>query len=524
MIIEEEQKVEIVEDTNLQSKTQEEVENQDSEFKQVQEDSVVTKKTYAIPLGAFILIFLCIIIILFGLFTFFVNKNSSVISKGIYIDKIDVSNLTKDQASKKLEEYYSDKLSNDITAIHNDYTTYIKSSEIDLKVDVNSAVDYAFSIGKTNNVFNNNYQILSAMLNGINITPKASFDQTKLEEILNKLSLELPDAVVESGYYQEGNKLIITKGKVGSVIDVELTLQEFKQKISNLSYFSEVLELKTKTQSPTAINIDEIYSKVHKDAKDAYYTTEPHVVYPSENGIDFAVSVEEAKNIVSSSENECEIPLKVLKPAITTNMIGNEAFPDLLASFSTKYAASNTNRTTNLRLASNKINGYVLIPGETFSYNSVVGERTISAGYKDAAIYQNGEVVQGLGGGICQISTTLYNATLFANLEMVELHNHQFVPSYVSAGRDATVVYGVKDFKFKNSRKHAIKITCSVSGGIAKFEIWGLKEETEYDVSVYANVNSRTSSYIKSSTYRTLKQNGKVIKTENVINSTYKVH
>ena len=95
MIIEEEQKVEIVEDTNLQSKTQEEVENQDSEFKQVQEDSVVTKKTYAIPLGAFILIFLCIIIILFGLFTFFVNKNSSVISKGIYIDKIDVSNLTK---------------------------------------------------------------------------------------------------------------------------------------------------------------------------------------------------------------------------------------------------------------------------------------------------------------------------------------------------------------------------------------------------------------------------------------------
>ena len=205
-------------------------------------------------------------------------------------------------------------------------------------------------------------------------------------------------------------------------------------------------------------------------------------------------------------------------------MIGNEAFPDLLASFSTKYAASNTNRTTNLRLASNKINGYVLIPGETFSYNSVVGERTISAGYKDAAIYQNGEVVQGLGGGICQISTTLYNATLFANLEMVELHNHQFVPSYVSAGRDATVVYGVKDFKFKNSRKHAIKITCSVSGGIAKFEIWGLKEETEYDVSVYANVNSRTSSYIKSSTYRTLKQNGKVIKTENVINSTYKVH
>ena len=145
-------------------------------------------------------------------------------------------------------------------------------------------------------------------------------------------------------------------------------------------------------------------------------------------------------------------------------------------------------------------------------------------GYKEAAIYQNGEVVQGLGGGICQISTTLYNAILFANLEIVELHNHQFVPSYVTAGRDATVVYGVKDFKFKNTRNYPIKINCSVAGGTARFEIRGLKQENEYEISVYSNVTSRTSSYIKSSTYRTLKQNGQIISTENVINSTYKVH
>ena len=113
---------------------------------------------------------------------------------------------------------------------------------------------------------------------------------------------------------------------------------------------------------------------------------------------------------------------------------------------------------------------------------------------------------------------------LFSNLEIVELHNHQFVPSYVTAGRDATVVYGVKDFKFKNSRNHAIKITCSVSGGTANFKIWGFKEDTEYDVDVYANITSRTSSYIKSSTYRTLKLNNQIINTENIMNATYKAH
>jgi vancomycin resistance protein YoaR len=205
-------------------------------------------------------------------------------------------------------------------------------------------------------------------------------------------------------------------------------------------------------------------------------------------------------------------------------MIGQEAFPDLLATYSTKYAASNTDRTTNLKLAANKINGYVLLPGETFSYNTVVGERTIAAGYKEAAVYENGAVVQGLGGGICQISTTLFNAVLLSNLGIVELYNHQFVPSYATAGRDATVVYGVKDFKFQNTRNYAVKITCSVSGGVASFNIWGLKEDTEYDVSVNANVTSKTSSYIKSSTYRTLKLNGQVVKTEHIANFTYKVH
>ena len=128
------------------------------------------------------------------------------------------------------------------------------------------------------------------------------------------------------------------------------------------------------------------------------------------------------------------------------------------------------------------------------------------------------------GGGICQISTTLYNAVLFANLEIVELYNHQFVPSYVTAGRDATVVYGLKDFKFQNSRNYAIKITCSVSNGIAQFQIWGVREETEYEVEVSANITSRTSSYIKASTYRTLKLNGQTVNTEKIANSTYKVH
>ena len=467
-------------------------------------------------------VFLVLVLIAFGGLTFYNYKNRNVIAKGISVSSIDLSYCTKDEAKEKINNYYTEQLSNDITLVYNDYKTFIKTAEIELNYDIDSAIDYAFSYGKNGNVFQDNYHILASLIKNENITPVYTLNQELLSKFLNSISTELPGAIVESSHYTDGNKLIITKGTPGNVVNIESTTNNIKSQLTTLTYINNPINIEVKSQNPKEINVDEIYTDVHKEPKDAYYTKDPFTVYPSENGVDFKISIDEAKQIVQNSESECEIPLKVLYPRVTTNMIGQEAFPDLLGSFSTNYV-SNPDRTTNLRLAANKINGTVLMPGQVFSYNSVVGERTIAAGYKNAAIYQNGEVVDGLGGGICQISSTLYNAALFANLQMVELYNHQFVPSYVTAGRDATVVYGVKDFKFKNSRKYAIKITCSVSGGVAKFQIWGVKEPTEYDVSVYANV-SRTATYIKATTYRTLKLNGETIKTEKIANSTYKVH
>ena len=515
----------IIEDTKKEEIIDEDLDNKDTQKHNFETVKETTNSHHWITVsGIFLGIFLILILIIFGIFSFYNHLNQATIAKGISIYGFDISGMTKKQATEKLDNYFSSLLSNDITLIYNDYTTYIKTSEIGLSFDVDSAVDYAYQYGKNSNIFVDNLHVFSTMLNGLDIMPQVKYEQDFLETILNSLSSELPDAIVESAYYIENNDLIITKGKSGSVVDVDSTASIIKEKLSDLSYLNETIEIKTKNQSPKEIDLDSIHNEIYSEAKDAYYTTNPYAVYPSSNGVDFKISIDEAKALLETADSECTIPLKTLYPNVTTNMIGEEAFPDSLATFSTKYATSNRDRTTNLRLAASKIDGYVLLPGETFSYNTVVGERTIAAGYKEAAIYQNGEVVQGLGGGICQISTTLYNAILFANLEIVELYNHQFVPSYVTAGRDATVVYGVKDFKFKNTRNYPIKINCSVADGIARFEIKGLKQENEYEVSVYANVTSRTSSYIKSSTYRTLKQNGQVVSTENIINSTYKVH
>ena len=511
MIIEEE-KVEIVKE--------EKKSNSSNNVTPKKENSI---KHIFILLGIFLGVLISILILIFAIFTYY-NSKKVTISQGIYISGIDVSGLSTEQAKERVNNYYNEILSKDIVLVHNDYETYIKPSEIELKFDIDSAVNYSYNIGKDGNIFSNNYAVFNALLNGVNIFPKYSLNKDSLNEILNKLSSELPDAVIESSYYKDGSELIITKGKDGYIVDTAKTSNNIISKINDLSFVDNKIEISVQQKSPAKVDIEKIHEEIYKEPTDAHYTKEPYAVYPSSNGEDFDISIDEAKKLLDNSEDEFTIPLKTLYPNVTTNDIGMDAFPDLLATFSTNYSTSNKNRTTNLKLAASKIDGCVLLPGEIFSYNEVVGERTIAAGYKEAAMYSDGEVVDGLGGGICQISTTLFNAVLLSNLKIEELYNHQFIPSYVGAGRDATVVYGAKDFKFSNSRKYAIKITCSVSGGVAKFNIYGVKEPNEYDVSISSSITSRTSSYIKSVTYRILKQNGETVKREKIYNCTYKNH
>ena len=180
-------------------------------------------------------------------------------------------------------------------------------------------------------------------------------------------------------------------------------------------------------------------------------------------------------------KEEYTIPLKITVANKTISDLGEEAFPDLLATYSTTFSTSNTNRSTNIRLAVNKINGVVVMPDKQFSYNAVLGQRTASAGYKSAAVYVSGRVENGIGGGICQVSSTLYNTALRANLEIIKRSNHMFATGYVPLSTDATVSWGGPEFIFKNSRKYPIKIVSKVNGGKITADIYGCKEETEYE-------------------------------------------
>ena len=454
--------------------------------------------------GFSILLFIILLCIAFLIFTFINNKNENIIS-GIHIKGVDVSGLSTEKAKETIQNYINENLPENINLVHNDYETSIPLSALNVSFDIDSAVEQAYKVGKSGNMFENSFTALKTWMNPTNIEVTVTLDEEQLRTALNDISSKLPDTAIESGYYIDGNNLIITSGSEGNVVDVDQMCTFIKNGISNLTLKSRTLDIATVSKQPSEINIEKIYNEIYKEPVDAYYTQNPFAVYPSENGLDFAISLDEAKNMLSEEKSEYVIPLQTLYPNITTNMIGTEAFPDMLSTYSTRYSTRDRDRTTNLQLAASKINGTVLMPGETFSYNQVVGERTIAAGYKEAPIYVEGQVVDGLGGGICQITSTLYNAVLYANLEIVERSNHQFVPSYVTASRDATVVYGSIDFKFKNNRDYPIKIVCSVSGGIAKFDIYGLRTDNEYEVEISSHVTGSTADSTYSEAYRILK-------------------
>lgn len=518
--------IEIKKDENQNEESKNEIDdtnNTDNNFNVVKENPKKKSKVKHI-IKIILLSLIAILILGFGIFTIYNMFNTNIIY-GVYIKDMNVSGMSKSDAKYQLENYLADKLPEEIKVKHGDFETTISLSQIEASFDTKTATDDAFKIGREGNPLQNNFYVLSTMFGNVTIEPTLSVNTEQLTKNLEEISTQLPDTVIQSSYYQEGNNLIITAGKEGYVIDVEPTIEAIKNSISNFSCIDNPIELVVKTEQPNPIDVDKIHNEIYKEPVDAYYTTNPFTVYPSENGLDFKISVDEAKALITAeSKAEYTIPLKTIYPNVTTNMIGTEAFPDQLASFSTKYSTRDTDRTTNLRLAANKVNGTVLMPGETFSYNKVVGARTIAAGYKEAAVYENGKVVDGIGGGICQVSSTIYNAAIYANLDIVQRSNHQFVPSYVTASRDATVVYGSIDFRFKNNRDYPIKIVCSVSGGIASCQIFGLKQDNDYQVEISSYETGRTSTAIYSEAYKILKKDGKVVDKVLLSKDTYKRH
>ena len=540
-----EEKKEILEENTNKTEPKQKVKEQKNEIKYEEEDNKNSEKRNK---KNFILT-IVILVILMIVCEFFVvstmTSKSNKIIKGVTISSIDVSNITKAQAVEKLNGNINKEELQNIKLRYEDYETELVPDQIELKYDLEEAVNEAFNIGRNSNLFMNNLNIIKSMFAKNNIEVPVSINEEKLTEFVNNIQANIPGAVEESSYVIEGENLIISKGKRG----LKVNYDEFKKMIidseKNIAK-KEIDEIKIPVleSDPQEIDIEKIHGEIYKEAKDAYYVEEPFQVFPHVLGVDFNISIEEAKQIISENLETYTIPLKITTPKVTTDQLGTKAFPNLLGKYTTYYSSSSSNRKYNIARAAGSINGKTLLPGEIFSYNKTIGNPSQANGYRLATGFANGKHVDSYGGGVCQVSSTLYNAVLYANLDIISRSNHSLPVGYVPASRDATVYYGAVDFKFKNTRKYPIKIVARAIGSALTIEIYGVKEANEYEVEIESwqtssipvtiryidnpnlpvgteKVISKGANGYRSVAYKVLKQNGQVISRTLLSSDTY---
>lgn len=520
-------------------------------FKKAEKIINKSKKTNK-PKSKKLLILMIIIIILCIAFTFsvifaLINQSNDKIIDNISAMGIDISRLTREEAKQKLQNSLQTRIETDIVLKHNDEDYILSPSQFDFSYDIDKTVESAYSIGRNGNIFENNYTIICQKRNKKNLNVDISYNEDLLKNIVPQLDNAFKDGIKEPSYEIEGKNLIITAGVDGNITKYEELKGLILNKMEQENYNSDSIEIPVETGKADEINIENIHNEIYKEGVDASYSVNPYKITASSNGLDFAISIDEAKAMINEKSNQYTIPLKIIYPKVTTDDIGPEAFPDVLASYTTSYATSNSNRSNNIALAASKLDGTVIMPGETFSYNSTIGQRTVSAGFKEAGAYSNGQVVTEVGGGICQVSSTLYNAVLRVNLQIVSRKNHNFQVGYVPIGTDATVSWQQPDFQFKNNRNYAIRIKATTSNKKVTIQIYGLKQDDDYDVEIQSertgtisyNTTYTTDSSLKkgqskviqkgsngatSITYKILKKNGEIVSKEIISRDKYQPH
>ena len=395
-----------------------------------------------------------VIICALGVFINYFNKNyiyTNKIAKNIFIEGIDVSNLTKEEAIKSINENIAP---GEIVLNYDGKSNIISPDEIDLKYNTSEVVNEAYNYTKTDSYFENIKRFFALDKASKSFNLKSLYNESKLSEKVQNISDSIHVSMKNANVYiSDSGNINVSKSTTGKELDIVSTKESIYDAIKNKNY----------------------------------------------NPIDLKVNIKE--------------------PRVSTDAA--KSVNSLLAEFSTKFSTENENRSTNIELSAKATSDVLLMPGEEFSYNNLTGKRTKANGYKDAPVIINGKLEQDVGGGVCQVSSTLFNSVLYSGLDVTSRRNHSLKSGYIDIGRDAMVSDGGSDFRFKNQYSHPVYIKNIVNNGVVTSKIYG-------NISDKKNISIKVEPYIKdglsaAKTYIEYKDaNGNVTRTEYVSNSVYK--
>ena len=412
----------------------------------------------------------------------------------LILNGVEVGGLTEAQVAEKLSTSgWQERVSTPLTVT----TVGGQSFEVDplqsgLVLPAEQAASFAYSYGRNGNVIDNLLDYLDCLIHPVDLelaaqTANRDYLLSCIDANQAAVNALLGDAEYVPDY--EGSRLLLHKGWGQLRLDQEAILSAITDALSRGDTSVTCSALSSELTPP---DFQAIYYELQKDPRDASFTDDGRFeVIDEVVGCTFDVAAASQLWANAAPAEEIAIPMQVTWPAVTGKQLRDSLFRDLLGSCTTNYWNSTDNRINNVQLASSKIDGTILYPGDLFSYNEVVGTRTTEAGFLPAPAYVDGDVKDEIGGGACQVSSTLYAATLFAFLETVERTNHYFPVHYMQLGTDATVTIpdaggNVMDLKFRNSRNYPIKLVAYSTVDEENyqrnltFEIWGTLEDGDY--------------------------------------------
>lgn len=476
------------------------------------------KKPVLISIGAVIFIFAALYI------GCIITLPSDTISKNVYIESLDVGGLTYNQA---LEAVTSTYLFEDqkVTLSCKNQTFEIDGKEIGLTASPEETTAKAFEYAKSGNKALDGLKALKLLFVRNTIVPVAAIDETSLDDKLWQFGVQVYGELV--GHYVEvrdNNEATIWPGHTGFDNDISTAKNEVLEALKNEQLTN--IQVTLNSAPPQDITVEQFDLAVYKDPVDAYYEVNNGevTIVPEQNGryID-KEKVAPMLATVKEGVDPVVVPWETAYANITASMLQEKLFNATLASYSTYYGSSTANRSANVARASSLLNGAVVAPGGIFSFNDRVGQRTTYNGFYTAPEYVNGETVDGIGGGTCQVSTTLYSAVLYAGLDIVSRTNHMFTVSYAPLGQDATVADSGVDFQFQNNTNYPIKIKSYTDGASIYVDIIGTAWEPQREVKLDHSVsNGSGGTYVYSKRY--IYENGECIAEEELPSSYYKAH
>ncbi len=441
---------------------------------------------------------------------------TNTISDNIYVNSIAVGGLNKYEAAKLLNERFnSDYVDSSVAVSYKD--DVFEANLLDV-VAVDSVATANAAIEKSNNLLQRLFHKDKTV-----IPFELDKDTKPLEDSLCTFA-RIIEEETDMFVFSE-DTVSVDATKVDSLMDLSSTVSLVMRDVSNDKFEQIEAPLMDKSNENFAL---ELYSRLARPAKNASVGINDDgstYIIPEQYGV--LADKDEFLRLYKENNGVFTIDIKMVAPEITNEDLNIEFYQDVLGTYTSSYDVGLVNRTKNLSLAARLVDGTIIMPGKRFSYNHTVGPRTYERGFLDATVYVAEGTEEGVGGGICQVSSTIYCAQLRADLKTISRTNHSYTVVYVPLGQDATVVYGALDYVFENDTNYPIKILASANGGKLTVKIMGTKVDRSKSVDIISVTNSTVA---KGETTRedptinkgetVVKQNGQ----NGAVVSTYKVY